>query len=76
MGQDARFHLSCQQDDQAPPPIDYICCEGGGGEHSSGNLVRFTLNKDKHGKYILLDVRQPEEYEAGHIPGAIFIRAA
>jgi len=38
--------------------------------------INTILNKDKRGEYILLDVRQPEEYEAGHIPGAIFIRAA
>jgi rhodanese-related sulfurtransferase len=23
--------------------------------------------------YTLVDVREPEEYEAGHIPGAVFI---
>jgi rhodanese-related sulfurtransferase len=25
------------------------------------------------GSYTLLDVREPEEYEAGHIPGAVLI---
>lgn len=35
--------------------------------------IRAILDSDKRGEYILLDVRQPEEYEAGHIPGAILI---
>jgi rhodanese-related sulfurtransferase/rubrerythrin len=35
--------------------------------------VKEVLDKDKKGEFFLLDVRQPEEYEAGHIPGAIFI---
>jgi len=35
--------------------------------------ARATLDKDKKGEYILLDVRQPEEYKAGHIPGATLI---
>jgi len=35
--------------------------------------VKALLDKDKKGEFLLLDVRQPEEYEAGHIPGAIFI---
>jgi len=35
--------------------------------------AKTTLDKDEKGEYILLDVRQPEEYEAGHIPGAILI---
>jgi rhodanese-related sulfurtransferase/rubrerythrin len=39
----------------------------------SPEQIKTILNKDKHGEYILLDVRQPEEYKAGHIPGAIFI---
>jgi rhodanese-related sulfurtransferase/rubrerythrin len=32
-----------------------------------------VLDKDKKGDFLLLDVRQPEEYEAGHIPGAMLI---
>jgi rhodanese-related sulfurtransferase/rubrerythrin len=35
--------------------------------------VKALLNKDKKGEFFLLDVRQPEEYEAGHIPGAMLI---
>jgi rhodanese-related sulfurtransferase/rubrerythrin len=35
--------------------------------------VKALLDKDKKGEFLLLDVRQPEEYKAGHIPGAIFI---
>jgi len=35
--------------------------------------VKVLLNKDKKGEFFLLDVRQPEEYEAGHIPGAMLI---
>ena len=35
--------------------------------------VRAVLDKDKKGGFLLLDVRQPEEYEAGHIPGAMLI---
>jgi rhodanese-related sulfurtransferase/rubrerythrin len=37
------------------------------------NEVKSLLNKDKKGGFLLLDVRQPEEYEAGHIPGAMLI---
>ena len=35
--------------------------------------VKAVLDKDKKGEFLLLDVRQPEEYEAGHIPGAMLI---
>jgi len=35
--------------------------------------VQAVLDKDKKGEFLLLDVRQPEEYEAGHIPGAMLI---
>jgi rhodanese-related sulfurtransferase/rubrerythrin len=35
--------------------------------------VQALLDKDKKGEFLLLDVRQPEEYEDGHIPGAMFI---
>jgi rhodanese-related sulfurtransferase/rubrerythrin len=35
--------------------------------------VKAVLERDKKGDFLLLDVRQPEEYEAGHIPGAMLI---
>lgn len=35
--------------------------------------IKAVLDKDKKGEFLLLDVRQPEEYEAGHIPGAAHI---
>ena len=35
--------------------------------------VKEILDKDKSAEYQLLDVRQPYEYEAGHIPGAKWI---
>jgi rhodanese-related sulfurtransferase len=35
--------------------------------------VKAVLDKDEKGEFLLLDVRQPEEYEAGHIPGAMLI---
>ena len=35
--------------------------------------VKALLDKDKKGEFLLLDVRQPEEYDAGHIPGAMLI---
>lgn len=35
--------------------------------------VREFIAKHPEGTYTLLDVRQPEEYEAEHIPGAKLI---
>lgn len=32
--------------------------------------VKAALDKDKKGEFILLDVRTPEEFQIGHIPGA------
>ena len=32
--------------------------------------LKEILEGDKIGEFVLVDVRQPEEYEAGHIPGA------
>lgn len=39
----------------------------------SPDEAKSILNADREGDYVLLDVRQPEEYEAGHIPGAKLI---
>lgn len=39
----------------------------------SPDKVKSILDADRQGNYILLDVRQPEEYQEGHIPGAKFI---
>lgn len=30
--------------------------------------IKVILDKDEKGEFVLLDVMQPEEYEAGHIP--------
>lgn len=35
--------------------------------------IKKILDQDRKGEFLLLDVRQLEEYEAGHIPGAILI---
>jgi len=35
--------------------------------------LKEILERDKTGQFVLVDVRQPEEYRAGHIPGAILI---
>ena len=35
--------------------------------------IKAILDRDKTGEFFLLDVRQPVEYEAGHIPGSMLI---
>lgn len=35
--------------------------------------LRAYLRAHREGTYTLLDVRQPTEYERGHIPGALLI---
>ena len=35
--------------------------------------IRKFLNQESPGEYNLVDVRQPEEYEIGHLPGAQLI---
>jgi sulfur-carrier protein adenylyltransferase/sulfurtransferase len=35
--------------------------------------IRAFLNEKKGGAYNLVDVRQPQEYEGGHLPGAKLI---
>ncbi len=39
----------------------------------SPDQVRVFLDKKSAGEYTLIDVRQPREYERGHIPGAVLI---
>ncbi len=39
----------------------------------SSDEVRKWLEERSDGSYTLLDVREPEEYEGGHIPGATLI---
>jgi rhodanese-related sulfurtransferase len=39
----------------------------------SGEEVRTFLNEKGPEKYNLVDVRQPKEYEQGHLPGAQLI---
>ena len=39
----------------------------------SAEQIRKFLNQKKSGEYNLVDVRQPEEYERGHLPGAQLI---
>jgi len=36
----------------------------------SAEKIRKFLNQKRPGEYNLIDVRQPEEYEQGHLPGA------
>jgi rubrerythrin/rhodanese-related sulfurtransferase len=36
----------------------------------TGEELRQYIAGHKEGEYVLIDVRQPEEYQAGHIPGA------
>jgi len=35
--------------------------------------MRAIMNQDKAGEYLILDVRQPQEYQSGHIPGATLV---
>ena len=39
----------------------------------SAEKIRKFLNQKRPGEYNLIDVRQPEEYEQGHLPGAQLI---
>lgn len=39
----------------------------------SAEEIRVFLNEKKTGEYNLVDVRQPQEYEGGHLPGAKLI---
>jgi rhodanese-related sulfurtransferase/rubrerythrin len=50
-----------------------IACAIDGIKSLSPDEIKALLDKDKSGEFLLLDVRQPEEYEDGHIPGAMLI---
>jgi len=39
----------------------------------SAEKIRTFLNQKSSGEYNLVDVRQPEEYKQGHLPGARLI---
>jgi rhodanese-related sulfurtransferase len=39
----------------------------------SAEKIREFLNQKNSGEYNLVDVRQPEEYKQGHLPGAQLI---
>jgi rhodanese-related sulfurtransferase len=39
----------------------------------SAEKIREFLNQKNSGEYNLVDVRQPEEYKHGHLPGAQLI---
>jgi rhodanese-related sulfurtransferase len=39
----------------------------------SAGKIREFLNQKSSGEYNLVDVRQPKEYEQGHLPGAQLI---
>ena len=42
-------------------------------QHLNSEQVKQIIEGDKKGDYILIDVRQPEEYNIEHIPGARLI---
>lgn len=42
----------------------------------SAERIRKFLDQRGFGEYNLIDVRQPEEYEQGHLPGAQLIPVA
>jgi rhodanese-related sulfurtransferase/rubrerythrin len=42
-------------------------------QHLSSKQVKEIMESDRKGDYILIDVRQPEEYNVEHIPGARLI---
>jgi rhodanese-related sulfurtransferase len=39
----------------------------------SVDVLKARLEKEKVGDFTLLDVREPREYEGGHLPGATHI---
>ena len=42
-------------------------------ERLAPGKIKTLLDKDRKGEFLLLDVRQPEEYESEHVPGATLI---
>ncbi|KPJ78338.1 MAG: hypothetical protein AMJ54_04295 [Deltaproteobacteria bacterium SG8_13] len=41
--------------------------------HLTGDELRHYIDTHNESSYVLIDVRQPAEYEMGHIPGALFL---
>ena len=42
-------------------------------ENLTGDELRHYIETHNENSYVLIDVRQPAEYQAGHIPGAMFM---
>jgi rhodanese-related sulfurtransferase len=39
----------------------------------TSDALRVFMEERNESDYVLVDVRQPKEYESGHIPGAVFL---
>ncbi len=50
-----------------------VTCAVDGIRKLKPGAVKDILNKDKKGRFLLLDVRQSCEYEKGHIPNAVLV---
>jgi rhodanese-related sulfurtransferase/rubrerythrin len=58
---------------RSSPIVVKLACALDEIEKLTPGKAKAILDSDKTGEFALLDVRQPEEYEAGHIPGSILI---